>query len=338
VLHIPRELVRLGRDRLPVSRELPRRLGDVDAAVLSRLLGREVTAVERIGGTEGTTDRAQLRLRVDGVERSTFVKMPSHATGTRLFGGLARLGATEVGFYRDLRPLLGVEAPEALGAAYCPRTGRFLIVLEDLEARGATFADTLTDLSVDTVAAALETLAGVHATPIPRLPWLGSNSTDPMLPLICRALKPLSRKASQLPDEGLPILASYREVARSLDEGPQALLHGDPHPGNLYLVDGRVGLLDWQVVRRGNPMRDVTYLMVLALPPEVRRAHQSELLAHYLKAGDSGLSLEQADAEFRRMVAYVYVATTFTSGLGGLQGTSIADEGLRRAVEALQEA
>lgn len=37
------------------------------------------------------------------------------------------------------------------------------------------------------------------------------------------------------------------------------------------------------------------------------------------------------------MAAYVYVSTTFTSGLGGLQGEEIADTGLRRAVAAVED-
>ena len=37
------------------------------------------------------------------------------------------------------------------------------------------------------------------------------------------------------------------------------------------------------------------------------------------------------------MAAYAYVATVFTSGLGGLQGEAIADAGLRRAIAAVDD-
>jgi len=152
-----------------------------------------------------------------------------------------------------------------------------------------------------------------------------------MLGLITRALRPLRRKVSdylRVP-EAEWVLDEYRDVATFLDDGPLTLLHGDPHPGNLYLVDDAVGFLDWQVVRRGPRMRDVTYLLVLGLTPEDREQHQRELLAHYTS--------DDVWDDYRRMVAYVYVATTFTSGLGGLQGSDIADEGLRRSVRALRE-
>ena len=37
------------------------------------------------------------------------------------------------------------------------------------------------------------------------------------------------------------------------------------------------------------------------------------------------------------MAGYAYVATVFTSGLGGLQGVEVADEGLQRAAAAVEE-
>jgi thiamine kinase-like enzyme len=328
IRHAAREVRRLAADRV-LRGTLPRTLDGVGPALLTSLLGRRVTSARRLDGTAGTTDRVRLALTGDDVPESVFVKTASHAAGTRLFGGLASLGENEVRFYRDVRPGLQAEAPTAHAVAFDGATGRFLLVLEDLAARGARFADTLTPLTTDEAAKALETLRKVHATTPPA--WAVRNSHDPMLPVVARALGPLSRKvdpALQRP-EAAWVLRDYRAVARALDSGPLTLLHGDPHPGNLYLVDGDVGLLDWQVVRRGNRMRDVTYLLVLGLTPEDRAQHEKELLAHYTN--------DDVWEDYRRFVAYVYVATTFTSGLGGLQGESIADEGLRRAVRALEE-
>ena len=75
------------------------------------------------------------------------------------------------------------------------------------------------------------------------------------------------------------------QVQRRHCEAPTTLLHGDPHLGNTYLLPGgRAGLLDWQLMMRGSWAHDVTYLLVTALPPEVRRAHQHDLLAEYLDA------------------------------------------------------
>lgn len=119
------------------------------------------------------------------------------------------------------------------------------------------------------------------------------------------------------------------------------MLHRDPHPGNVYLRGDRVGLLDWQAVRRGNPQRDATYFLVLSLPADVRRRHERELLDHYraelAAAGGPARTADQAWHEHRRMAAYAYLAVVFTFGLGGLQGADVADVGLRRAAEAVAD-
>ena len=72
-------------------------------------------------------------------------------------------------------------------------------------------------------------------------------------------------------------------VQRRHCEAPTTLLHGDTHLGNTYVLPGgRGGLLDWQLMMRGSWAHDVIYLLVTALEPDVRRAHQHELLAEYL--------------------------------------------------------
>ena len=79
---------------------------------------------------------------------SAFVKMAPAAAATRLFVNLTDLGADEIGFYRDVRPTLEIEAPLALGSAIDPASKRFVLVLEDLTARGATFGEVLQPVEV----------------------------------------------------------------------------------------------------------------------------------------------------------------------------------------------
>jgi len=337
----------MGADTALRGGGLPRRASDLDAGTLGRLIGREVATVEVLDGTTGTTDRSRLRLTGQDVPESVFVKMAAVDAGTRLFGGLARLGEVEVGFYRDLRPGLDVEAPRLLGQRFDSRTGRFVIVLEDLA--DARFLDTLSPMDADGAAAALSSLARLHGptSGVPVMPdWLGTNSGDALLPLICASLGRLGRKVAEqhpglVTPDGERVLATYRSWAPKLDQGAQCVLHGDPHPGNLYVLDDRVGLLDWQAVRRGNALRDVTYLMVLGMRAADRRENERDLLDHYrgesASAGGPPLSADDAWSAYRRMAGYAYVATVFTSGLGGLQRAAIADEGMRRAAAAITD-
>lgn len=344
---VGREAVRFALDRQRADRS--RRAAELDTGALSALLGAPVRAVRALDGTSGTTDRSRLALAGDGLPDSVFVKTSATDTGTRFFGGLARLGEVEVGFYRDLRPALDIEAPQALATRFDRRTGRFVLVLEDLAARGASFVDTRTPLSVDQLASALSTLARLHARPAAlagRPRWLTSNARDALLPLVAAALPRLGRRVRETDTTlaavgGDRLLATYRRWAPLLDLGHPAVLHGDPHPGNLYLLGERVGLLDWQAVRRGNGQRDASYLMVLGLDIDDRRRSEQDLLEHYrgelARAGGPRVTSDAAWLVHRRMVAYAYVAATFTLGLGGLQGEAIADTGLRRAVAAIND-
>ena len=344
------ELTRTGVDRVRRRRGLPRQAADLGADDLSRVLGRTVTGVRPLDGTTGTTDRARLALDGHGVPASVFVKTAAVDQATRLFGGLARLGEVEVGFYRDVRPGLDLRAPRLLGATFDRGTGRFVIVLEDLAAQAAVFCDTLSRLTTDQTAAVLSTLARLHGAThgrLPRVGWLGTNSGDALLPLISGSLPRLAAKVAQRApelvfDDAAPLLRDYRRWAPALDEGPHAVLHGDPHPGNVYLLgDQGAGLLDWQAVRRGNPLRDVTYHLVLGMAVPDRRAHERDLLAHYADelAGHGGPELDADECwrQHRRMAAYAYVAAVFTSGLGGLQNADIADAGLKRAGAAVAD-
>lgn len=342
----------MGMDRVRRRGGLPTQASGLTAADLTRVLGREVTSVRPLDGTTGTTDRNRLAIEGPGLPGSVFVKTAAVDAGTRIFGGLARLGEVEVGFYREVRPSLDLEAPQLIGATFDGRTGRFVIVLEDLASRGAVFCDTLTKLTTDQTAQVLSQLARLHGATSQRMPtarWLGTNSGDAFLPLIAAGLPRLAGKvAERTPEltatpEGERLLRSYRRWAPDLDTGPPCVLHGDPHPGNVYLLadgDG-AGLLDWQAVRRGHPLRDVTYHLVLGMTIPDRRAHERDLLAHYVAElaahGGPRIDADEAWLQHRRMAAYAYVAAMFTSGLGGLQNAEIADAGLKRSSAAIAD-
>lgn len=55
-------------------------------------------------------------------------------------------------------------------------------------------------------------------------------------------------------DRVIDAVESNREV---LDGAPAALLHGDPAHPNGFLVNGRVGLLDWEIAHVGDPAREL---------------------------------------------------------------------------------
>jgi len=354
--HVGRGLRRLTLDSaLGSRRSFPRRIGDLAPAALSAILGRRVESVTHLDGAAGTSSRARLALTGDGVPASVFVKMSAAGAGIRMLGELAGLGETEARFYRELAPELGTGVPRSYGSAFDHLTGRFVVVLEDMSTSPCQFPDTLHPLSADQMAQLVEVLAGLHATFWGRLPeksggggqfgWLLAPSDDPanlMTPSVMRmSARRLAGSTSIPVDAGRYIWENFPAAVAAIDSGPHTVLHGDSHPGNTYFRDGRAGLLDWQVVRRGHPSRDLAYAIVLGTPVTDRARIERDLLDTYRNAlaakGGPQLDRDELWTRYRQAVVHPYISGLATAGLGGMQDDGVALEGLRRAVTALEE-
>ncbi|MEE2854024.1 MAG: phosphotransferase [Actinomycetota bacterium] len=334
---------------------LPRTVDGIDPTVLSRVMGTTVRSIRVLSRAAGTSSRGRLVLTGKNVPDSVFVKVAAQSAATRLMGELGRLGHTEVRFYRELAPqVIGV--PYCYGAAFDARTGRYLLVLEDLPAESCEFPDTLHPLSADQASLIIELLAELHATFWGRLPrdgrgpmgWLYTPSGD-VTSLLTGSLMHLSikRLAERISlvdvpvDTGRFIADNYRAVATLIDAPPHTVMHGDAHPGNMYFQGGKAGLLDWQAVRRGHPSRELAYTLITSLTPEDRQANQRDLLDDYrralMAAGGPELDRDDLWLRFRQGALYAYVAALITAGMGGMQVQNIAMEGLRRGVAALDD-
>ncbi|SPM29694.1 phosphotransferase [Mycobacterium terramassiliense] len=331
---------------------LPRTVEDVDAGVLSKVLGTTVRSVRVLDRDAGTSSRARLVLTGKDVPESVFVKVAAKTAATRLMGELGRLGQTEVRFYNQLAPQL-TGLPYAYGAAFDSWTGRYLLVLEDLPTESCEFPDTLHPISPDQAGLIVELLADLHAAFWDRLPrdgrgplgWLYTPSGDvtSMLTgsLMHASMKRLAERSPFPVDNGRFIADNYRAVAALIDTPPHTVMHGDAHPGNMYFHGGKAGLLDWQAVRRGHPSRELAYTLITSLTPEDRRATQRDLLDDYRRAlaaaGGPDLDRDDLWLRYRQSALYGYVAPLITAGMGGMQVEGIAMEGLRRGVAALDD-
>ncbi|MCW2516677.1 MAG: phosphotransferase [Mycobacterium sp.] len=355
-VHVGHGLARLGVDAaLAGSRSFPRRVEDLTPAVLSGLIGGTVETVSVIDGEAGTSSRARLALTGAGVPESVFVKLSAATAATRMLGELARLGETEARFYGGLAPELGDGVPVCHGSDFDPVTGRYVIVLEDMTTTACQFADTLHPLDVDQMASLMEVLARLHGTFWGRLPqksggagefgWLMAPSNDPANlltpPLMRMSARKLADRTTLPIESGRFLWENYQAATDIVDVGPHTVLHGDSHPGNTYFRDGVAGLLDWQVVRRGHPSRDLTYTLVLGLPTAQRRAAERDLLDVYLKAlaahGGPEFDRDELWMRYRQAVTYAFVSPLTTAGLGGMQTESISREGLERALAAIAD-
>jgi hypothetical protein len=326
-------------------RSLPRAVDDLDAPYLSFVMGRNVTSRSVIGGDAGTSSRARIALTGDGVPDSVFVKMAAETAATRLMGEVGRLAETETRFYRELAPQLR-GLPTSYGSAFDPMTGRFVLVLEDLPADECDFPNTLQPLRPDQTRQIVELLARLHAKFWGRIPdWVYSASADSSSLMVGTLLKLCARRIAERTDipvaRGRFIDENYRAAARLLDSTPNTVTHGDAHPGNVYFRNGAAGLLDWQAVRRGHPGRELSYTLITSMTTADRQACERDVLDEYrdalAAAGGPALDRDELWQRYRQGALYAYTAALITAGMGGMQDESIALEGLRRAVAALDD-
>jgi hypothetical protein len=290
----------MGEDATPLT--IPPDWDSVTPAWMTAALARaypgiEVSRVELVLRDDGTNRRARLALdygRGSG-PRTVFVKAadPAHAKLNAMTGGLFN----EPRLFRAGVPL-PVDHPAVYLSLIDEANLDFFLLMEDVTARGGDPRDSTRPLTVDQATNGVRSLARLHST------YWGKRLTD------CTALawvEPLvawsgmaggidvglRRARDTVPPEvrdltGDAIEAGYwTRFVTTLADGPQTLLHGDPHIGNTYVLpDDQVGFLDWQVLRRGNHSLDLGYFVQGALTIEDRRASDAALIAEYHKALD----------------------------------------------------
>jgi hypothetical protein len=225
--------------------------------------------------------------------------------------------------------------------------GQGLILLEDLIDRGGKFGHSTQHAGVDGVATALEGLAKLHGSlwnsPLispENAPWLQTSMRTPvdhdqvriMWHWICENLKDPNFRAiapKHYLDEPRRVEWAFDRLVdfERAFEAPYCIILGDCHQGNTYILpDGQRMWLDWQLVRRGRPWRDFTYLTIGALTTEERRQNERELIAYYrAQLVGTGvrnvIGLDEIWEQYRRWVMYgvqAWVANMDHWGQNGL--------------------
>jgi aminoglycoside phosphotransferase (APT) family kinase protein len=295
----------------------------VDAARVSQLLsarhpGVEVTAAEVLDETEGSASRLRLRLTYTpgadgGLPTTMFLKR-----NLAHFNFPTEMYSTEVRIYRDVLPSLDLESPAVYAIEAAADDVRFTILMEDLAQRPGARLGIVTDPATpEEVDSVLATVAKLHAAwwgadRVGALPWLTAPTANPPMRfwaeigprLVRRHLRSGHRTGvvdpRRWPEDEL--WTAFDRMVAADSTGPPTLLHGDVHAGNVYYVEGgEGGLLDWQLSLRGSWALDVTYLLITALTPADRRAHERELLGRYLaRLAASGIEVPEWDEAWTR--------------------------------------
>jgi hypothetical protein len=290
--------VSVGVSRIPSGPE------DVDAewltaALAPRFPGVRVAAVEVAEVRQVTNCHSFLDIRYDeqaGAPDHVFGKMAPLRPDRREVVLQSRMGTKEVDFYTRLATRLpGIRKPDVYVAAKDDDDLTFVMLMEDLVRNGCRIPDGTWGITADQAAVALEELADLHVRfedPARRqaeVPWapLARDGKPPGQGLLRYGLDHHRDKLSDLFAWATETYLAHPEECIALwanGPGPHTVNHGDPHIGNLFDDHGRVGFLDWGVINVTTPIRDAGYILTMAMQPEDRRAHERELMRHYLDA------------------------------------------------------
>jgi aminoglycoside phosphotransferase (APT) family kinase protein len=142
------------------------------------------------------------------------------------------------------------------------------------------------------------------------------------------------------------VWTAFDTLVAELASGPETVLHGDVHVGNTYYLppaDGDVspsgGILDWQLMLRGNWSVDVAYVVMTALDPAARAAHERSLLRGYLAelAARGVEPPDDEDAWTRYRANAVWGVVMWLVTPQGVHSDEVQDLSLLRCLVAAEE-
>lgn len=277
---------------------IPRNVGDLTPAWLSRVLGLDHEAairIERIGEQFGFAGK---------------LYRCSHQGGSvviKLWEG----DDQELRFYREVAPKTPVRTPRLIFADFDPSSRSGILILEDLW--HLVKGDCLVDLDDAQVAAVARSLASMHRAwwDAPELRGLdrGSEVMKPdgwfesrkqgalaKIPAHLGVLKHVVENGPQV----------QRRASELLQAGCQTLLHRDLHQDNLLFdEEGEPVILDWARWSPGSYALNIADLMMMSGPLRAQLAAEHYYLAFAPEAR------ELFDAKVRGALLWRAIIATF---------------------------
>ena len=277
---------------------LPDGIDDIDDAWLSAAMGSPVQTVDitDIGtgvGMIGAIYRATLE--GDGPD-TVVIKMPGLDETARFTAQILRLNIREVGFYRELAAESPIRVPHCHFGSVDPETHQFVLVLEDVGSyRAVSQVEGMGRVDAEQ---AVDELAAWHAH------WWGKAGPivergtamaihDPIYPMLLppvfsdgwakvRGAMSVPRVVETVADGWVEALPG---MLGSLSTTPSTLVHGDYRADNMFFDDdGRVVLLDFQVIGESMPVGDLAYFVTGSLSPATASELEPGLYERWLRA------------------------------------------------------
>ncbi|KAI8624043.1 kinase-like domain-containing protein [Xylariaceae sp. FL1651] len=294
---------------------------DITPEWLSSILGIKVKSLERTSELPGTATKLYVTAKSDHGEKRLCLKGGFNPAFIQQMPWIVMIYQREVEFFNRIAPeLKHMALPKSWWAGHTPTQG--IVVMDDLAAQGCEFGNPVETWPVDRVRKGVEQLAALHAKTWgvrpADYPWLTSDYDQAILTL-------MQTFDAVVNSPGRPTVHPYlknqdrvtavlKKHYRTRNPKFQCLLHGDAHLGNTYLDDGAPRFLDWQMIHIGSAFHDVAYYVGGALTVEDRRAHEWEIVDHYLETlnrlGVPG-TLRSTDEDLR-----IEYRKSFLAGIG----------------------
>jgi aminoglycoside phosphotransferase (APT) family kinase protein len=324
--------------------------GWLSEALAKSFPGVEVAKVTVLDRHSGTTGRTRLRLEHapgSSGPATVFVKLPPFDAAQRQMVAFTDMGRREARFYEALAAEAPVRVPRAYFAAYGEAPTDYIMVLEDLEASGCTFARSVDEHARAHGGQVIEALARLHAHFWQdarfgaELSWLSPAMRGALgAQLIEQARQKFGGDFPPVFTELCRLYAGHHErVCDLMDEGPPTLIHGDIHSGNQFVDGGKIGFYDWAVISRSPGIRDFGIYLCNSCPTDLRRSQQEGWLRFYrqglVDAGAAAPELGELWKGYRRAVLYGWVAATTTAAVGDRwQPIEVGMSAMKRATQA----
>lgn len=292
----------------------------LEQALAPHLNGARILSVEVVELLVTMATKVRLALRFDredaALPANICIKGVLTATGAP-----ASASISETRFYRELAAQLPVHVPDCLYAGLTEAGDNGVIVMRDVKVAGGTFMSALSPLTPADARDTLTQIARLHAatwngSPLYEQKWMGR-----FLDMMAKGIMPVEvlqelmngPRSDPLPEEirdATRLQAALVVLSRQGQTEPNCFVHGDAHAGNIYRDADGMGIVDWQVFQQGEWALDVGYHVAAVLTPEDRRAHERDLLAHYLaelKAnGGPAIDPDHAWDRYRAAMLYGY--------------------------------
>jgi thiamine kinase-like enzyme len=306
------------------------------AVICAKTPGAAVAGHELSAPDRGTTSRRKIYLKYNatgdaaGLPKSVFCKA-THELQSRIILGSFGAVDSEIRFLTEIRPLLGIEAPEALYAHHDKEFFNSIIIMADLTADVKEFCDHKTVVSRQRAESQMKLLAALHGKTYGNEKLRSRTAAfSTFREIFKKLLKTGFREGSDAgflaSEEVIPknLYKRHAEIwpatvaaVDDLERTPMTLAHGDVHLKNWYVNgNGEMGLGDWQCVARSNPVRDVAYALSTALTVDDRRAWERELVSYYLEqlasVGGPVIAFDNAWEIYRQQLVSALLFWTIT--------------------------